>query len=74
MIYTDGIHMITDGEIRELHDFAIGIGVKRCWFENKRGKNHPHYDIKPHQVTAAINAGAILVHSKEIVRILKSKE
>jgi hypothetical protein len=73
MIYTDGIHLITDGELKELHDFAQSIGIKSCWFHNPRGKNKPHYDLKPHQHKIAVHFGAIEKTSKELVTILKSK-
>lgn len=32
-------------DIRALHAFAAGVGLKRSWFQNKRGKDFPHYDV-----------------------------
>jgi len=63
-------HMIADS-IEELHIFAQTIGIKKCWFQNKRGKNQPHYDVKESKFKDAINQGATLVSSKEIVEFLK---
>jgi hypothetical protein len=75
MLYTDGIHLITDEvSMNELHEFAESIGVKRCWFHNPRGKNKPHYDLtKPELIEKAIENGVKLVSSKEIVLILKDR-
>lgn len=71
MIYTDGVHMISDQSINELHEFAAGLGINKCWFENKRNKGHPHYDITPAQAEAAVAAGAVQVSSRKIVTTLK---
>lgn len=68
---TDGYcHMVSDS-IDELHLFAERIGVKRCWFENKRGKNQPHYDIKGYSVTKALREGAKMVSRKKLLYFLK---
>ena len=68
MIYTDGVHLSTDGDIEELHSFAKSIGLKRCWFQPK---SHPHYDLTTERKkNTAINAGAKLISSKELVMIL----
>lgn len=71
MIYTDGVHMISDKSISELHEFAARLGLNKCWFENRRNKGHPHYDLKPAQAEAAVAAGAVKVSSRDIVTILK---
>jgi hypothetical protein len=72
MIYTDGIHIISDAGVQELHWFAERAGIGRWWFENKRNKKHPHYD-KPKFITTnqLITRGAHYVTSKHLVRILK---
>lgn len=58
--YTDGIHVITDSPaIGDLHGFMAKVGIKRCWFENKRGKNHPHYDLPK---SLRNNVGIALLH------------
>lgn len=69
MVYTDGVHLIADS-LSELHDFAKSIGLKRCWFQNKRGKNHPHYDLtNKHILQKAELNGAKRISSKEIIKI-----
>lgn len=52
----------------DLHDFARRIGLRRHWFHNKRGRNHPHYDLTTERVIArAIKGGAKLVRSRTIL-------
>jgi alkanesulfonate monooxygenase SsuD/methylene tetrahydromethanopterin reductase-like flavin-dependent oxidoreductase (luciferase family) len=64
-------HMITDGEIEELHEFAEEIGLKRAWFQDH--PTHPHYDLTESRQIRAVAAGAKLVTSLELVKILKAK-
>ena len=66
----NGCHMVASS-ITELHEFAESIGVKRCWYENKRGKNEPHYDIKGYSVIKALRNGAEQVSRKELKNFLK---
>lgn len=58
-------HMMTDGEIEELHEFAQAIGLKKCWFQSHPA--HPHYDISQRYRNKAIQNGAISVSGKELV-------
>lgn len=73
MILTDGIHLISDVSISELHEFAKNNDIKRCWFHNRRGRNRPHYDITSQEKREKILSveGVKLISSKEIVTILK---
>ncbi len=57
-------HMVSDVSYDELHSFAEGLGVPR------RGFERDHYDIPEHLHAAAIESGAQLVTSKELVRRL----
>jgi hypothetical protein len=52
--------------LEELHRFAVSIGLRREWFQNHH--NHPHYDLAPWGREAAIEAGAVPVTSRELVR------
>jgi hypothetical protein len=61
-------HLIADS-IHELHEFANKIGLKSDWFQEKREK--PHYDVKGMMRKRAIENGARIVSSKEIIRVLK---
>lgn len=42
-----------------LHKMAEKLGLKRCWFENKRGMNRPHYDVRKKYYRKAIEFGAV---------------
>jgi hypothetical protein len=57
-------HMVSDTSYDELHAFAERLGVPR------RGFERDHYDIPDHLHDAAIEAGAELVTSKELVQRL----
>lgn len=70
-VYTDGTHLIAD-TVDELHVFALIIGLKVNWFQPH--PKHPHYDITSKAIKQrAINNGAILVTSKDIINIFKKK-
>ena len=65
-IYTDGIHLACS-DLQALHEFARLMDLKKCWFH--RHKKHPHYDLTTAaKVAKAIEQGAILVSSKELVK------
>lgn len=69
MIYTDGTHLITTGSLDNLHDFAHKMGLRREWFQN-HGK-YPHYDLTTNRAfRRALDAGAKLVSSKDIIKLL----
>ena len=63
-------HLVAD-TLENLHFFANSVGYKRCWFHNKRGKKRPHYDINEVDFDRVVEAGAIHVHSYEIINLLK---
>lgn len=57
-------HLVAD-TIKELHDFAQTINLKREWFQNKR---LPHYDvIGKNKHTLALKCGAKLISAQEII-------
>jgi len=59
-------HMMTDGDIDELHKFAKKIGLQRHWFQ--KHVTHPHYDITESVRILAVNAGAFPVPSRYMVK------
>lgn len=65
-------HMMTDGDLDELHSFANLIGVKRHFFENKQ--RHYHYDVPLCYFNTAIDNGVIQVNSKDLIRICKKRK
>jgi hypothetical protein len=54
-------HLVSDRSFEELHEFAESLGVPR------RGFDRDHYDIPEQLHGAAIEAGALLVPSRELV-------
>ena len=77
MVYIDtesigGWCHLVASSIDELHTFAESIGRNRCWYENKRGKNQPHYDMRGVIIQKAIDNGAVLVSRSELFTFLES--
>ncbi len=68
MIYTDGVHLISDSSLDELHAFAEKIGLKKEWFQDKRFK---HYDIWGNKLKLTLNNEVNKVDTKTLIRILR---
>jgi len=68
VILTDGVHLISDKSLGELHAFAFDVGLKKCWFQGGK-RRHPHYDLTTkRKVETAISWGAKLVTVEELVK------
>ena len=68
MIITDGVHLISDKSLGELHAFAFDVGLKKCWFQGGK-RRHPHYDLpKKVRVFVLIDWGARMVTTRELVK------
>jgi hypothetical protein len=70
MVYTDRIHLVAYS-LDELHEFAAKIGMPITWFQDKK---KPHYDLFGRKKGAAIKAGAKVISTKEIVKLIKESE
>ncbi len=71
MILTDGVHLISDISLEELHDFVRRMGFRRPWYHDH--PVHPHYDlITRNTFSCALDLGARLVSSRELVRAYRS--
>jgi hypothetical protein len=57
-------HLVSDSSLAELHEFARELGLRREWFQMK---SIPHYDLTGEIYELALERGAILVSSREIV-------
>lgn len=66
MIYTDGIHILSDTSLDELREFAVKIGLRKCWLHRKT--RFIHYD-KPKGMSLAklIDNGAVFKTSRQLV-------
>jgi len=73
MTYLDKIgHLISSTSLTELHQFAKKIGLKPYWFQDHK---HPHYDLTTERKRQqAIEAGATLISSKELVKLLPGRK
>lgn len=61
-------HLFTDvGPLDELHKFAATMGLKRCWFQNKRGRM-PHYDLTAGKRVLAVALGATELDRQDTAR------
>lgn len=74
MIYTDGVHIVSDIGLTELHAWCHSMNIPRYCFHNPRKKHKPHYDIitsaAKSYVNYSIKQGFIkLVTSRQIVII-----
>lgn len=58
-------HLVSDHSLDELHEFARLLGLRREWFQVR---SIPHYDLTGEYYRLAIERGALLVSSREIVR------
>lgn len=65
--YSHYCYLIADS-VDELHQFAVGLGLKREWFQ---AKSMPHYDLVFGMRAAVRRAGAIEIDDKEIVNRLR---
>ena len=72
MVYSDGIHLVAD-TLKELHDFAQKIGMKKGWFQDR--PDHPHYDIISKKFSeGALQAGARKVSTRQIVMLRRESK
>ncbi|MGH9833054.1 MAG: DUF4031 domain-containing protein [Blastocatellia bacterium] len=57
-------HLVSDASLEELHEFAESLGLRREWFQMK---SIPHYDLTGELYQLALERGATLVSSREVV-------
>jgi len=73
VIYTDGVHLVSDCGVEDLHYFAKKIGLRREWFQDH--KRHPHYDmLSPVILRRAIDKGAAVVSTRGLVKLRAIRE
>jgi hypothetical protein len=64
-------HMVTDGELEELHEFAMRLGIHHHRFQDH--PRHPHYDLLPASRALAVTLGAFEVTTSELARIVQQR-
>jgi Protein of unknown function (DUF4031) len=62
-------HLVCFSSIEDLHDFAFNlIDLKRCWFHSKP---YPHYDVSERKYALALESGAVLISTREMIQRFK---
>ena len=64
-------HMVTDGDLEELHEMARRIGIPPRGFQNH--PRHPHYDLMASGRARAVAHGAQEVSTRDLYKILSTK-
>ncbi len=59
-------HLVSDTSYDELHAFASQLGIPA------RGFDHDHYDVPQERYAGVVQAGALVVESRELLRRLKA--
>lgn len=60
-------HMMTDGDVEELHAFATRLGLKRKWFQGD------HYDLSSSKRSLAMELGARAVNGAFLVTLRREQ-
>ena len=60
--HRENCHLFCDGDLEELHGFALLLGLRRMWFQD-RG-DLPHYDLTRNKRDLAVSLGAVEVDRK----------
>lgn len=55
--HRENCHLFCDGDLRELHAFAVRLGLRLMWFQDKA--DLPHYDLTRNKRDLAVSLGAI---------------
>ena len=61
-------HMIGD-TLKELHEMADKIGLKRSWFQSE--SSIPHYDLCQSKRAIAIDLGAQIISNRQLAGMIK---
>lgn len=65
-------HLVTDGDLEELHEFARLLGLSPRRFQNHQ--RHPHYDLMPNSRALAVALGAVQVDTRGMAQILNERQ
>lgn len=62
-------HLVADS-LEELHGFALKLGLKRAWFQDRA--SYPHYDVTVSVRDRALQLGAVHGDRRTIIGCAKS--
>ena len=72
--YTHACHMLCDGDVKELHQMAARIGLKRSWFQGKHvNPALHHYDVTASKRTIALRYGAKEITGVQFSELIKRR-
>lgn len=60
--HREACHLFCDGDLEELHAFALLLGLRLMWFQAKA--DLPHYDLTRSKRDLAVSLGAVEVDRK----------
>lgn len=67
--HRENCHLFCDGDLTELHSFALSLGLRRMWFQDQG--DLPHYDLTHGKRDLAIGLGAVGVSRKTTVEWIR---
>ena len=67
--YDQAAHLVADTLV-ELREFALRLGLKQVWIQNKPNKL-PHYDLSKGMYFQAIRRGAIEIDDRQLVEMIR---
>ena len=62
-------HLVAD-TLDELHDFAVQLGLRKAWFQDKA--SYPHYDVTVTVRERALALGALHADRRTIITCAKA--
>lgn len=63
-------HMVSDGSLKELHQAAVKLGLRRYFQDDPR---HPHYDLMASRREIAVKTlGAKEISTRELLEVAHS--
>lgn len=65
-------HLVTDGDLEELHAFARLLGIQPRRFQDH--PRHPHYDLMPASRALAVALGAVEVSTSQMYKIVTGRK
>ena len=68
--FASSCHMFCEpGQVQQLHDFALSLGIARRYFQPREGL--PHYDLNEELRAEAVAHGALEVDRRYVVETMR---